>query len=271
MAQAGDMQTPSWFGGPPNFTDALGNKVTLKGDEARATLDPSVRRNAPLYAATFQYQNMAPENTLSWQIGSGLHNIFTRPNIVGSALDHGPLAGAATLGGLGAAAGYGVGALAGIGKDKETAARRRNRMALLAGLAGTAAGAYSGYWRTKIASQWLEDQAPEEVAAQAQEMVLRMLRSAPDVSTSEKRQLAEGVMQLSENEAQNLLALLRRAGGFTIGAAIARFLLKAGIGGTIAGGLVGGAVGHALAPKPPKDAFGRPSMNHKDLFGNTLR
>ena len=255
-------------GGQPNFTDESGQKIRLEGAQAAATLNPSVRRNYPAFAVANEYHNMSPENTIPYQLGSGLHDIFTRPNFMGRILDQGPLVGAAALGGLGAAAGYGLSALAhhdGSAEDR----KKRRRAALLAGLTGAAAGAYSGSWRTKAAA-WLAGRSNNDMEADARRMIVRMLMDAPNLTFRDRQSLSEGVMGLSDSQARNLLEMIGPMGGFAIGAIVARFLLHAGSVGTLFGAMAGAALGNALQPSRPTDGMGRPSLNHRDLFGNPL-
>lgn len=259
-------------GSNSNFIDEYGVPVNLKGDQAQATLNPEVRRRFPAFAAANEYQNMSPENGVAHRLGAGLSRFFNSPNMLSRTLDKGPMAGALTLGGLGAAAGYGVGALA--GGSSEAARKRKRRAMLLGGALGAAAGAYSGAQRTKLASFLTAGQSMDQFNANARAQLVNMVAAASNLSFFEKQQAAQTIAQMSDHEAQSLLeVIMANGGGFAAGALIARLLLHTGIGGTLLGGMIGGGLSRAFSGGPPdaRNAMGQSTLNHHDLFGNSLR
>jgi hypothetical protein len=247
-----------------NYRNAMGEPIKLTGNTALATLDPETRSKRPLFAATHEYQEFDPRDNLGQQLGRGLHNALTSPNFISKTLDKGPLVGGLS-GALGVGAlGYGAGWLMNKGDDPE-AKKKRRRWGMLAALAGGAAGAYSGHWRTKESS-WRMSTSGDH-----RQQVMDAISAAPGLSFQQRSQFMMGVSKLPDSQVNRLAELIPTVTGIGVGALVAKFLMGAGLGGIVLGGMLGGVIGHALGSTPtPKDGLGRPSLNNHDMFGNSI-
>lgn len=257
-------------GATPNYTTADGTPIRLEGRQAAATLDPVYQRANPAGAALYRYREAMPENSTAYKVGEGVRSwaegAYRNPSAGGFLGTKGPVSGALAMGIPAALLGLGAGYVA----DKITGRKEpfwSTRAALGAGAAGAGLGAYTGHWRNKQAAFWKSDAFPEP---DPQEMVLKALNSAQGLSFQQKNVFAQGIQHMSDSDAKRLLQAIMASGGFGIGAIIAKFLMGAGLGGTIMGGIAGGLVGNALAPRPQTDALGRRSLGNYDLFGRKL-
>lgn len=252
----------------PNYVKADGTTTFLEGDQAKATLDRNWQLANPAQAALFRYREEMPENTLAYKAGLGLRNWAVKrpiPRQGGQGFfgTSNPWSGALAAGIpaalLGLGLGYAADKFGGNGESYWTP-----RLAAGMGTLGAGLGAYTGYWRNKSASYWKsEDHEP-------QEDIVQLMDRAPGLSYQQKTILSNGVRQLNDAQASQLLRLLLTSGGFGVGALIAKFLMGAGLQGTLIGGLAGGLVGNIFAPRPAVDALGRNSFGRNDMFGNPL-
>lgn len=264
--QAGRMLSSAQ--GAPNYATVDGTRIRLEGEQALATLDPAWQQANPARAALSRYREGAPENSIGYQVGKSIRGLAgglgqgPRP-----AADSSPSLGAmagAFKGGIPAAL---LGLVGGYAADKMSGREDSYwapRAAAGLGVLGAGLGAYTGYERNKQASYWKGDE--ESSTPQ----IVNIINSAPGITGDQRFNLIQGVNRLSDSDSKRLLQILFASGGFGIGAMIAKFLMGAGVGGTILGGVLGGAIGNAFAPRPPKDAFGRNSLGNNDLFGHHL-
>lgn len=256
----------------PNYVPADGTPITLTGIKARATLDPEFQRLDPARTALYRHRENAYEDAAGYRIGSGVGNwmrsVSNNPSPYGPLGTKGPISGALAMGIPAAILGLGAGYIADKFSDSGES-KWAPRAAIGAGVLGSALGAYSGYHRNKVASMspWKLDSS---IGVPDKSRILAVLNSSPGLSYQQKNVFSEGISQLSDSDARRLLQLILSAGGFGIGAIIAKFLMGAGLMGTMLGGLAGGLVGNAVAPKQPKDALGRNTLGNRDLYGRTI-
>lgn len=244
-----------------NYVTDLGETKTLAPDQYRATTDPAWQKKNPAETALLRYREAMPENDLAYSAGEYIRNKMVgnptgAPGSSGFLGTGNAMTGAVAMGLPAALLGLGGGYLADkLSDDPES--NWASRGAIAAGVLGAGLGAYSGAWRNKSGA-YLDPKVKLEA----------ILNNLPGLSYQQRDIFIAGVSQLSDQQVRSLLQTIMASGGVGIGAIIAKFLLNAGLGGTIIGGLAGGLIGNALAPGPPKDALGRNSTNHKDLFGN---
>lgn len=243
-----------------NYTTPLGEQKNLDPVQYRATTDVPWQRAHPAQAALNRYREAMPENNMGYSVGKYLRDRMQGvPRAPGSAGFMGTgsaLSGALAMGIPAALLGFGGGYLHDKLSDNPDS-NWATRGAIAAGILGAGLGAYSGSWRNKSGA-FLDPKVKLEA----------LIENLPGLSYQQRDIFIAGVSQLHDSQIRSLLQSIMAAGGFGIGAIITKFLLNAGLGGTIVGGLAGGLVGNALAPSQPKDALGRNTTNHKDLFGN---
>lgn len=160
---------------------------------------------------------------------------------------------------LGAAAGAGGGALLGLLLQKDP------RLAALLG-AGAAGG---GSWlagtlmnmqRKRLAARGLVKPASfyGDLDSDPSEFISTRLAQDSGLSFSDKAQLSGMLNQLSQGQSFELARILRTITGAGVGALVAKFLFRLGIGGTILGSILGGVVGSRHGGNAIK----------RDVFGN---
>lgn len=248
------------------------NPWTLKPEQLTATqqraIDPSYMRAHPTEAAMERYYNpfYGPQQPM-YQMGQALGRKLEEPNGLGNLLDKGPLTGAAVLGGAGAVGGGIAGAITDLFTGHKGSAAR---LATLLGLSGAAVGGLSGYMRQPMEkpASWREQ--AETSYADPKDGLINAINSAQMLSFADKMQAVSAIPQLSPWQAQQLLSQVSTLGGAAAGAAIMRFLLGAGLIGTLAGGLLGGMIGRTINPPQKLGPLGMPSMSGYDFNGTPL-
>jgi hypothetical protein len=218
--------------------------------------DPTYAAAHPAEAAQNRVYNPFSESGgFGYRLGAGLRDIASRPNILGSILNQGPMAGGALGAGIGALAGAGIGAATGRGTGN---------MALLGALLAGGLGAYSGHVRTTDYSKsagWRSS-----AFGDPKEAITTALQQAP-MEFNQKMQVLAGVSGLSPDQADQLARAIQSVGGMAAGGIIARYLLGWGLLGTLFGGAVGGMIGHNLYTGA-HDAMGYKSLGNRDFSGN---
>ena len=157
-----------------------------------------------------------------------------------------PFSGAVSYGGLGALAGMGLNRLR----------KKRNRKKWLPILLG-AGGALTGGALAKSSSV--------KKAFDPMFIIQTKIQSDPSLNTVQQEELINAAKLLDETEKLTLADILTTVAGAGVGAAIAKFLAKAGKLGTVAGGLAGGLLGSRLG-SVPKNIPGTIN-NEVDFFG----
>ena len=109
-------------------------------------------------------------------------------------------------------------------------------LAAALGVGGAGLGAYTGRNYTKQASM-----------GGSGSQIATMLSGDPSLSFSDKADLLRSINLLNMMQQQQLASVLRTAGGAGVGALIAKFLLKMGAGGQVAGALIGGSMGRGYS------------------------
>ncbi len=89
--------------------------------------------------------------------------------------------------------------------------------------------------------------------------VLQRVAQDPALSFQAKSTISESLQQLSDGQVASLAKLLKTVVGAGVGAIVAKYLLRLGLGGTILGAIVGGYTGSSL---------GGSKSIERDLFGN---
>lgn len=155
----------------------------------------------------------------------------------------------------GAAGGAGLGVL--LGRDPQTSALLGG-----AGVGGASwlLGTLLNMQRRKLREKQMGKQASfyGNSSADPSSYISSRIALDPKLGFSEKTQLSGMINKLSDGQTQELAKLLRAAGGATIGALIAKYLLRLGLTGTVLGAILGGAVG---------SQWGNKSID-RDVFGN---
>ncbi len=131
--------------------------------------------------------------------------------------------------------------------------------ALLGALGGAGLGAYSGNLRKS--SGWRSSIDPRQELAAA-------IGEVPGIGFNQKSQFYAAVPKMSDDQVEELLQLLKRAGGFAAGALISKYLLGAGLIGTAVGGFLGAMFGGSKSN--PRTAGGFGSMGNYDFRGNQI-
>lgn len=179
---------------------------------------------------------------------------------------------AGTMYGLGAGAAT-IGALGGLRWLRGEPFRWNSPRKLLTGagvglLGGLAAGHASADWRRR---QGIAKQAFFSGSI-VQDNISRKLMQDTTLGVAQRAELLRGVSQLPVAQQTNLLQLLSAVAGAGIGAAAARFLMRAGVLGTVLGTVGGALVGSRLGrgPDPRGERHGGFWINNQvDIFGNT--
>ena len=255
---------------PGNY-DALGrmNKFELKGLPAMAT-DTSRsqwQKDNPALTA-YHKRRDAFDYRDSWQAraGSGILNSLGDPsNKWNNTMNRGPLVGALATGvGAGALSAGTLWLLSKLGVVPPSYVARGG---IGAAVAGTALGGYSGHKHR----QYQAKQAFYS-GASAQQQILSALSRDQTLPFHERSRLQQAVMILSDAEAQKLQRLIGTVGGSAIGALVAKYLVHAGLGGTIIGAVMGGAIGSAFSGRNnmSRNAVGQRTRAGYNVFGNTF-
>jgi hypothetical protein len=201
-------------------------------------------------------------------VGSFIRNAWNSgPSILGRGLANsvanlGAVPAGLAGGTVGAGLGYGVGKLLDlVGDDDDSEPGWRGRLgAILGGLAGLGIGGAVGHAR----NGWLKTSSSELMFIQ------QALQSDGSLSGGEKQSLMSAVSQLSSRDHVLLANLLRAVGGAAVGALIAKFLMKAGLGGMLLGAAAGGALGATTGSRPSTLA-GTYHTDKKDAYGTAYR
>lgn len=244
--------TKMWTDAYPTL-DGQPEEIYLSRRQRLATLPEfsSYQERNPATAIHNRFRHHALNPGLGYSAGAGLQQAIMDPESRWHRMTNKGAIPAGLVTGLGAAALGGLlgGGLGLVRKSPSLQDAKRNARigALLGGVLGSGLGVAAGLGhRTK--SAYYRQSVSEELAI--------LISQAPGLSGMERGEMIQASQKLSPSQAMDLIGLLRRASGFAAGAIIARFLLKAGVLGTIAGGLIG----HALGPKPRKpyaiNAFG---------------
>jgi len=134
----------------------------------------------------------------------------------------------------GGALGYGIGKLMDrFGDDEESDYGTRGALigAALGGLGGTMLGGM----REKVAYA-------TQGSGDLDYIRMRIFQDS-QLGSSDRQTLLSGVSRLSASDLSDLEETLRTMAGAGIGALIARFLMRAGLGGTLLGAAIGGLLG----------------------------
>lgn len=178
---------------------------------------------------------------------------------------------AGTLYGLGAGAAT-IGALGGLRWLRGEPFRWNSPRKLLAGagvglLGGLAAGHASSDWRRR---QGIAKEAFFSGSI-VQDNISRKLMQDASLTVAQRAEIMRGVSQLPVAQQTNLLQLLSAVTGAGIGAAVSRFLMRAGVLGTMLGTVGGALIGSRLGrgPDPRGERHGGFWINNQvDIFGN---
>ena len=247
-----------------NHTDPVtGARVKLTGLQASSTLDPEFQKKFPGIAIKHKYRPGKVENTFGYKLGQGADNFLHRSSMFGKIADKGPVHGGLVGAGLGGALGLGAGFIADRFSDGPSS---MGKWGLIAALLGGALGAYSGYNRTKQASVYrgsIPDNPPDLAEINA------AISRDPILSFHQKATLMTGVSQLSPQDSRRLKVIMGATIGASAGVTAAKFLLSAGLGGTVISAVMGGMLGSVIAgSQPPTNALGQRSTGGADIFGN---
>ena len=235
-----------------------GSPESLTPDQQQA-VQPNFMAAHPGRAALNRYYSpVYGPQSFGAKMGEGIRNFAMKPNALGNILNNGPMSGAALGGTIGAGAGALLGARSG----------RSARLATLLGVLGAGVGAYSGYERTKAASFWRQGMGMG--GEDARQELISALNMTPSLGFDQKMKAMAAIPGLSDSQASQLLAQVSTLGGIGAGAAIMRYLMGAGLMGTVFGGLVGGMMGNAFGHSHNRTGLGGPSMNGFDMSGNSL-
>jgi len=205
-----------------------------------------------------------PNNSLGTLVGRGIRSIATSGparvmrTAAGIPFNYGPgVGGAAGLAG-GGAVGYGIGKLMDrFGDDEES--DHGTRGALIGAALGGLGGTLLGGMRQKGASML------GAMGGDLDYVRMRIFQD-PQLDSSTRQTLLSGVSQLSDSALSDLGDALRTAMGAGIGALIARFLMRAGLGGTLLGVVVGGFLGSRMGGP---SILGNPRHTGRtDAYGN---
>lgn len=186
-----------------------------------------------------------PSNSLTYQLGSMLRSGLTSgPGRAARRLATVPFNHGAGLGAVsgvvgGGALGYGLGRLFDRLSDEEDDGVRPWLGGAVGALAGGVGGHLLGAMREKAANM---------LSARGDDKTYVWSRLAEDhgLSPAERQALRQAVSRLDESDLSDLSEALRMAGGAAVGVLVAKFLMKAGLGGMLLGGLTGGFVGARL-------------------------
>jgi hypothetical protein len=206
-----------------------------------------------------------PDNALTHELGSALRaGAQSAPGrwlrqVAAVPFNHG--AGLGTVVGLagGGALGYGLGKLLDKFSDDEEEGTRPWLGGALGAVAGGLGGHLLGALREKAAA--LLGATNDDVT-----YVQWRVRSDPSLSSPEKQAIASALRQLGTADLAELADLLRTAAGAGVGLLVAKFLMKAGLGGMLLGALTGGFVGARMGGP---SMLGNSSYSGKtDAYGN---
>lgn len=201
-------------------------------------------------------------------VGSFIRNAWNSgPSMLGRGLANsvanlGAVPAGVAGGAVGAGLGYGVGKLLDlVGDDDGSEPGWRGRLgAILGGLAGLGIGGAVGHAR----SGWLKSGSSELMFIQ------QALQADSSLGFGDKQSLMSAISQLSSRDQTLLANLLRTVGGAAVGALIAKFLFKAGLGGMLAGAAAGGLLG-GMTGAQPSTLAGTYHTDKKDAYGTAYR
>lgn len=251
----------------PGSYDALGNPrpVTLTGLAAKATapeFEDWQRENPAMTAYHRRRDAYDPRDSWQYMAGAGIANRMGDPNNRWRrTMRRGPLAGGTAVA-LSAGA-LSLGTLWLLNRLGVIPSSMVKPVTLGAAALGAAIGGFSG---SRHRNEKQASMAPRDD-------ILAMLRQDTRTSFGEKARLQRGVMSLSQQELSRLRTMIGTAGGASVGAIIARFLLGAGRGGMLVGALVGGSVGRAIfrSNEFNKNVAGQRTRPGKNVFGSPFR
>lgn len=185
-----------------------------------------------------------PDNSIYYNIGSALRGAAKSSpgqlarSVAAVPFNHGPWPGTAAGAAGGGALGYGLGKLIDTFSDEEDSDRP-----LWGGLLGAASGGLGGHLLGAI-----REKAAAMTGATGDDAsyVLWRVRSDSSLSQQEKQSLIQALGQLDDGDLSDLAGKLRTAIGAGVGLLVAKFLMKAGVGGMLLGALTGGFVGSRM-------------------------
>lgn len=226
-----------------------GKKIQLTGMQALkyAPKDQLHTTENESYIAPPYFGDDDYRDSFRYNAGRSIREFMDDPDKtwLGKLFDKGPVWGL----GLGAGGGW----LAGKGLELLL---NRNGQGLPWGTIGLIGGAVLGGTRGAIGAAD-EDRKAYQAAMLAKQasmyrdprnFILEKLQGATDITPFEKAQLAARIRQMNLSEAEQLKSKVRAALGFGVGALIARYVFKRGMGGSVIGGLIG-ALGSRMLPR----------------------
>lgn len=203
------------------------------------------------------------EGSLSYQLGAKIPQLLEGKQSLAPVADWMDRAEAnpwrsGLYGGLAGAAG---GAILGHLLERDPA------VAAMLGAGGAGGGAWLIGTLMNLRKQKLREQHHLQKAASfyghsttdPQAFILARVAQDPSIGFQAKSQISQSLDQLTAGQISDLAKLIRTAVGAGVGALVAKYLLRLGLGGTILGALVGGYTG---------SRFGGSKSIERDLFGN---
>lgn len=215
---------------------------------------PDFARKNPTLAAAYKYRHgYQPENQLGYNLGrmanNGFNQFVQRP--FAHFANKGPVQGGLAAGIpsalLGAVGAMGVNAV--TGSDVPV-----GRTALLLGLLGAGAGAWSGHMRTKEAAMF---------GASLDQKIMTAVQQSGGLSLQDQAKIMQGLQRLPRQDKQMLWQAIASAVGASVGALVMRFLVSKGAIATSAGALLGGMLGNSLFTRSAQNS----SLSRKDFSG----
>jgi len=203
------------------------------------------------------------EGSLEYQLGAKIPELLKDKQVLAPVADWIDRAEGNPLrsGMMGAAAGAGGGALLGLLLQKDP------RMAAMLGAGAIGGGSWLAGTLMNMQRRRQAERARGlvkpasfygDLDSDPSEFISTRLAQDSGLSFSDKAQLSGMLNQLSQGQAFELARILRTITGAGVGALIAKFLFRLGIGGTIVGSILGGVVGSRRGGDPVK----------RDVFGN---
>lgn len=239
---------------------------------------PDFQRINPAQAALWRdqgYQSYG-ETDPATTLGRSLRDILSSPGaqsiqrgfaqLFNHGVVPGAVAGGTGLGLLGGAAGLGLNALGGSGWGRRLGWGGLLLGALLGGLAGHYRSQNPG---TPKAASFKRSFGFNDDTSDPLPTIRERLLADPTISPDTQGTLLELVAQLSMNQLQRLRSMLGAVVGAGAGALVARFLMGAGLLGTLAGAIGGGWLGNRFASGSGSSTLaGNGAGDRQDLYGN---
>jgi len=225
----------------------------------QALIHKYVGQNVPTVGAVGEPQMVSipgtTEGSLEYQLGAKIPELLAGKQTLKAVPDWIERAHANPLrsGMMGAGAGAGVGALLSILLQKDP------RLGAMLGAGALGGGSWLAGTMMNLKHKQQAKQASfyGNSGSSPASFISNKIAQDGGLSFNEKTQLSGLIGQLSDGQTGELAKLLRTITGAGVGALIAKYLLKLGLGGTILSSILGGVVGSRLGGKSiDRDVFG---------------